>query len=669
MSGFDITEGRAERSIAVDIGVVLGQTWQNTDIDYDVAIGGVPFLVNPTAEHPYERDTTQFRKNQYDTQRDPGEQSLTNWWLRSQSSFHAGNGITFYDPFANPFSVSLASNSYRFKESLGLNVMEFGQVTILNRMNQTQTTTNAIQLESVVIGGNDRLLVLDSNIKVTDGTTSAMSTLVTAASTSYPIQSIANDGTNVYYIDNGHIYQQIMDLSTSAVALYPAPASSSITSSRLGWAKQRLVAAINNNVYQITGTGASLPTPVYAHPNPHWKWTDISEGGVAIYASGYAGANSAIYKFVLDNTGAMPVLSVGQVAAQLPAGEQVLSMYVHLGTYICIGTNKGVRIGTLDATTGDITYGQILNSQPMRVTGFAAQDGFVWAAGTVSDGVDSYSGSMKIDLTDSIDNLMYAIAQDAYAETLQDGVVTDIAFFGTTNQLCFIGATDATTSTPVIGNLGLWVQSTTEVYPSGWLDTGYIRYNMLEPKNFKRVLGHADVGVTQTSETLGGVTKGSVTIQTFDEMGNYYTVITYDNNTGTPEATISQPVGAQAAMGLRFQLNRDATDSGLSPILKGYQLKAVPATPRTRTIKIPLMCYDIEKDKYSGELGYEGQARDKLFALEQIEDAGDVVTFQDFRTGETQQCLIESLSFINVKAPDRRLTNFGGLLIATIRTV
>ena len=75
--------------------------------------------------------------------------------------------------------------------------MEFGQVTILNRMNQTQTTTNAIQLESVVIGGNDRLLVLDSNIKVTDGTTSAMSTLVTAASTSYPIQSIANDGTNV----------------------------------------------------------------------------------------------------------------------------------------------------------------------------------------------------------------------------------------------------------------------------------------------------------------------------------------------------------------------------------------------------------------------------------------------------------------------------------------
>lgn len=668
MSGFDITEGRANRSIAVDIGVVLGQTWQNTDIDYDIAIGGVPFLISPTTDHPYQRETTQFRKNQYDTQRDPGEQSLTNWWLRSQSGFQAGNGIIFYDPFANPFSVSLASNSYRFKESLGVEVMKtYGQVTLLNRMNQTQSTTNGTQLESIQVGNFDYLLMLDKNIYVTNGT-SAMTTLVTAASTAHPIQSIANDGTNVYYIDNGHIYQQIMDGSTSAVALYPAPASSSITSSKLGWAKQRLVAAINNNVYQITGTGTSLPTPVYSHPNPNWKWTGIDEGGVAIYASGYAGANSAIYKFVLDNTGAMPVLNVGQVAAQLPEGEQVLSIYVHLNTYICIGTNKGVRIGTLDATTGDITYGQILNTYPMSVTGFAARNSFVWAAGTVFDGVDSYAGTMKIDLSNSIDNLMFAIAQDAYGETLQDAVVTDIAFLGTTDQLAFIAATDATTSTPVIGNLGLWVQSAAEVYPSGWVDTGYIRYNMLEPKNFKRVLARADVGVAPSATTTA-VTKGSLSISSFDLQGNYYNIITYDNVIGTPEATISQPFGAQDAIGLRFTLSRDANDDTLSPVFKGYQLKAVPATPRTRTIKVPLLCYDVDIDKYSGEIGYEGQAWDKLSALEAIENAGDVVTFQDFRTGETQQCLIESLSFINSTPPDRRLSNYGGLLIATIRTV
>ncbi len=39
MAGRDITEGRAERAIAVDVGVVSSTSvWQNTDIAYDIAI-------------------------------------------------------------------------------------------------------------------------------------------------------------------------------------------------------------------------------------------------------------------------------------------------------------------------------------------------------------------------------------------------------------------------------------------------------------------------------------------------------------------------------------------------------------------------------------------------------------------------------------------------------
>ena len=53
-------------------------------------------------------------------QRDPGEQSLTGWWLRSQSSFHTGEGIIFYDPFANPYSTTLPTNSYRIKSAYGV---------------------------------------------------------------------------------------------------------------------------------------------------------------------------------------------------------------------------------------------------------------------------------------------------------------------------------------------------------------------------------------------------------------------------------------------------------------------------------------------------------------------------------------------------------------------
>jgi len=120
---------------------------------------------------------------------------------------------------------------------------------------------------------------------------------------------------------------------------------------------------------------------------------------------------------------------------------------------------------------------------------------------------------------------------------------------------------------------------------------------------------------------------------------------------------------------LRFRLYRDATDNTKSPTFKGYQLKAVPATPRTRIISVPLFNYDTETDKYNSTLGYEGRAIERLAALENAESGGDVVTFQDFRTGEIRQCLIEEVKFTDITPPDKRFTGYGGIINLTIRTV
>ena len=627
MSGRDITEGRATRSIAVDLGILTGNVWQNTGVDFDIAIGGVPFLLDATDQHPYERGTAPFRKQQFDNQRDPGEQSLQGWWVRSQSSFHAGNGIKFYDPFANPFSTTLASNSYRYANSVGVNPFTFGQCTLLRRPSRAWSTTNALHLESVQVSGVDKIVMLDNDIKIVDGTTS--STLVTHSSTT---------------------------LFTS---------STSVTSSVTHWVKQRLVASLNNKLYELVGgTGAALPSPVYTHPNTAWQWTDIDEAGPAIYAAGYAGSNSAIYMFVLNTSGAMPVLTSGIIAAQLPPGEIVYSMYSHLGTYLMIGTNKGIRVGSIDQATGYLTYGPLLVETSTPVRGFAARNSYVWFGSSVYDGIDYYAGTFRVDLSNEIDNLRFAVAQDIYAENT-DGTAYDVAFLGNTDRLAFLAANTAGTTS----NLGLWLESATEVYPSGWLQTGYIRYNTLEQKNFKRIVARGDYGIPASTYNPTGTTKGSLDISSVDDKGNIYDIVNYDNNIGTPEATITNPIGAQDSIALRFTLYRDATDNTLSPIFKGYQLKAVPATPRTRIIKIPLLCFDVDTDKYNATIGYEGYGYDKLAALETIEAAGDVVTLQDFRTGETVQCLIEELSFINKVSPDKRLNNFGGVLLLTVRTV
>jgi hypothetical protein len=81
------------------------------------------------------------------------------------------------------------------------------------------------------------------------------------------------------------------------------------------------------------------------------------------------------------------------------------------------------------------------------------------------------------------------------------------------------------------------------------------------------------------------------------------------------------------------------------------------------------MCYDHESDNLNNEVGYDGRAFDRLSSLETIENYGDTVRVQDFRTGESFIGLIEEMNFVNSTPSDKRFTGFGGTLTVTIRTV
>jgi hypothetical protein len=654
----DITEGRSTRAIAVDIGLNTGTIWQNTGNTYDCAIAGIPFLSAIRDDRPYERTTAPFRKQQFDSQRDPGEQSLSTWWLRSQSSFHAGEGIKFYDPLANPYSETLSTNSYRYKKSKGVEIFDDpGAVTLLKKPTVTQATTNGYSIETVTVSGNDRILLRETAaLKITDGTTSAMTTISAGVATA--IYASCNDGLTAYYVDAAHVVKvALTGGSTSAVR----NVSGTVTSAAMGYVKQRLVVGINNALYETatTGGGGALPTPVYTHPNTSWVWTSITEGGSAIYAAGYSGANSAIYKFNLDaNTGLMPTLTSGIIGAALPDGEVVHDIYVHLMSYIFIGTNKGVRVGTIDDVTGNITYGPLMIITERPVRGFDAHNAYVYASSSLYDeaGLKNVPIIYRIDLATRIDTLRFAYQTDVYPEDINEGEAVDVCWLGRSNQLAFLCG-GITNNVVAVATLGLYVQSATELYNSGYIETGLVRYNTLEPKNFKRLVGR------------GNFTYGSLSIQTRDSAGNLYDIVQYDAAVGNPEVTITQPNGAQDSLGLRFTLYQSATDSTKGPSFQGYQLKAVPATPRTRIITMPVMNFDTETDKYNTTIGYEGRAIERLGALENAESNGDVLTWQDFRTGEIAQVLIEEVKFTDVTPPDKRFTGYGGIITLTIRTV
>jgi len=68
-------------------------------------------------------------------------------------------------------------------------------------------------------------------------------------------------------------------------------------------------------------------------------------------------------------------------------------------------------------------------------------------------------------------------------------------------------------------------------------------------------------------------------------------------------------------------------------------------------------------------VGYEGRAWDRMSQLEAVENVGDSIRIEDFRTGESYIGLIEEMDFINRTPTDKRFSGFGGLLVVTIRTI
>jgi hypothetical protein len=151
------------------LGIGTGIIWQNSGIAYDVAIAGIPFFLGIKDDRPYERATAPFRKEQFDSQTNPGEQSLTGWWLRSQNSFHTGEGIIFYDPLSNPYATTISTNSYRIKDAYGVNIWTPGEVTLLREVNEEHITTHQVfangrpaqHMRSITWSGKQGILLHD----------------------------------------------------------------------------------------------------------------------------------------------------------------------------------------------------------------------------------------------------------------------------------------------------------------------------------------------------------------------------------------------------------------------------------------------------------------------------------------------------------------------------
>jgi hypothetical protein len=740
VAGRDITEGRAERAIAVDVGIVsTSQYWQNTSDSYDVAIGGQPFFYAINDARPYIRQTAPYRKDQFDNGAEPGEQSLTGWWIRSQSSFHGGEGIKFYDPSAGE------TVNHRFTDSKNVNVWTKGEVSLLKSVSSVHPTTgpvvgtdhqhpnqhvrsiqwsnvNGVLLHdefdvdkiypSITVSISNKALTSDVATLTTSaahGLTVGMTITITGVDatfngeyrittvpttttftyakvatnvTSTPVSpvgagvtnpvihfidyvpgttekvyAICDDGVNAYWVTNQvhgganklHMYKKPLTGSSASTAdetLMFRGDSIVITYAKMDFIKDRIVLCVNNRVYELSTSATSLPSPVYTNPNTNYHYTSVAASGPAIYTAGHSGIYSTIQKYTLTTAGALPTLTSAVVAAELPAGEIVEKLYYYLG-YMMIGTNKGVRVAVVNDQDGSLNYGPLIVETSQPVYDFAGRDRFIWAASGIG-ALDA--GLIRIDLGNEIEPLRFAYANDLQVTQTAEHYTTSVAFLGATNRLTFCTAHDTTDG-------AIYLESATQLAESGFITTGYIRYGTLEPKNFKRLLAR------------GSFTYGGLTLETVDQNGTEYDHITYNSTVPAVEVTTQSPQTAQEYVAYKFLFTRDATDATKGPIFKGYQAKATIATPRQRVMRFPVYCFDVETDRYNVQVGYEGRAMARILALEDIEESGDVLTWQDITSGESRQVVIEQISFTRMTPPDKRFDGFGGIVEITIRTV
>lgn len=629
---------------------------------YDISINDMAFFLNTGDEFPYGRQTAQYRKQQIDQSNEPGEQSITGWWVRAQSSFHNGSGIKFYDPSVGE------TVSYRFADSKGVNVWDKGKVTLLKNVTSGHVTTGPLasngsvqqHMRSIKWSTFTGALLHDEydvdKIKVTDPS-NPVHFIDYNAGTDSPVYGICDDGVTAYWITNTStkktVYKKPLtgDSSNTADVVKMFDEIGTISNATMEYVKDRIILCADNKVYEFSTSATAIPTPVYTQPATSHVYTSIAASGPAIYIAGYNGSQSTIQKFTLSTAGAMPTLTSAVVAAELPTGEIVHKIYYYLG-YMMIGTNRGIRAAAINDQDGSISYGPLIVETSQPCYDFASRDKYVWCATSVN----GEPGLIRVDLGDEIEPLRFAYANDIYYAGVTGHVTT---------ACCFDGNTDSTATSRMMfatayasaSNGAVYVEDASTLVSSGYVTTGKIRYGTLENKVFKNLKARIDT------------TNGGLNIKSIDAVGTEYSVGTFSEGDFTPEVSIPYPSGAQEYLSFKFTITRSTINTANGPMFSGYQLKALPAVSRQRLITYPLVCYDRETDSFGNQVGHEGAAYDKLTQLEQIENIGDTIRIEDFRTGESYLGLIEQLQFINRTPSDKRFSGFGGILVATIRTI
>jgi hypothetical protein len=643
--------------VYIDLSGRIATYYDPTTYKYDVAVAGMPFIYAITDNTPYRRQTAEFRTQRVDQLRDPGEQSLSGsgYWIRSQSSFHLGEG----SPYQEPITGSLDEARFRFASSVGINPWTPGEMSLLKKTTLQEASTGDSRVFSTVIAGVEYLILVKYSsaetirvlkIQVSDG---AETTIVDNTALTENIIAVGMGGNDLMMVTPTKVWRYSFDAASPALHEDYAIDTADAETATIAYVKNRFILAFHdvnkdNFVYELNrNTSSSIDLSTLTAVNGSstlplgYTFRAIAESGAAIYIGGFSGEQGNVYKITVADDGTLNTMTS---VITLPGGEQITGLFGYLGTYVILGTSRGLRIAIANEV-GDLSYGPLVFETSLGVFKMSAYSKFIYAG--VDSGVGGNSGVYRVDLSQPLSGGGYAYATDVYADTAT-GKVEGVA-----------NLSDGRVAFCVHGD-GLYIEHATELLELGELTTGIIRYETLENKAWKRLKIRTESALNGDIDIFrveNGVAQSFRTVEQGSDTDYDYDL-----------SSVFSDVNVEAQF--KFRLNRNDTTASTGAVMSGYSVKALPTPTRARLIQFPLFCFDSERDRLKNIMGFQGYALGRLQALEQMEAQGETVIIQDFTAnGEPIEAVIEQVTFTRTTPPNGNFTGWGGIIQITARTV
>lgn len=583
---------------------------------FPVAIAGHAYMLDIGSNRFARAFEARLRDSQ-DSTNIPGEAAINpqGLWRRSQVSWHKGEGQQYGD--------TAEGLDTRFYTSKNVDVWTKGQLSLLPTTD-VKLSSSETNLQMVVAG--DYVYVADGQQlkRSTDLSTWTNITGGPAAA----ITCLATDGYNVFvgYSGNG-LKRTYTDVTTLATYI-----SGSETYTNAAYVKGRLMVShegeIHNFTADVTTSHAHTSGVISEHPNEQFVYTGFAEGIGHIYAGGYVGGTSLIYRMAIKADGT--ALDVPTQAGALPIGEQIESMFGYLG-YVMIGTNKGVRVATSDSN-GDLVIGPTLETtDPVRC--FTADGRFVWYGWTDFDG-SSVTGLGRLDLSELV-----GVNEPAYASDLMASTTGDVqAVVNWNGKRLF-----------TVAGAGVYYEST-DLASEGYIDTGTWRWGIPD----RKFVAFVDF----RTEPLNG----DITMSCNLDNAGYEALAPFDTQ-GATEKSFDGPETGFGEAAFKVTLTRDSTDATSGPVLTRWQVRAFPAPRRSELFSIPVLLH--RKISRFGR-DYYIDVMNELAYLRGLIDDARIVSYQEGYT--SYRCVIENVEWTPIDAGEKPW-EYDGTAVVTLRSL